>query len=239
MVASEGRLIRPLLGAHARADRRLLRSPRAFSGARTRATTSERYARARVRNGLVPALRAVHPAAEANVLRTAALLREETELLDGLVADELGGRPAESRSRACRRCRRRSRAWWSCAWPRRPPAPTCRRRATAWQEILALGRRGGRAELHVGGQAGAVIGDGVLRMMASCRRATTARELEAPVRLGLDSSSVATPARLAAVEPGVGEVLVTAEDLQRRVARAGRGDLARLRGLARCCSSAC
>jgi hypothetical protein len=33
------------------------------------------------------------------------------------------------------------------------------------QEILALGRRGGRAELHVGGQAGAVIRDGVLEMI--------------------------------------------------------------------------
>jgi hypothetical protein len=32
-------------------------------------------------------------------------------------------------------------------------------------ELLALGRRGGRAELHVGGQAGAVIEDGVLTMV--------------------------------------------------------------------------
>src|SRR5207244_2080021 len=53
---------------------------------------SQEYARARVRHGLVAALRAVHPAAEANVLRTALLLREETELLDGLVDDELAGR---------------------------------------------------------------------------------------------------------------------------------------------------
>ena len=33
------------------------------------------------------------------------------------------------------------------------------------QEILALGRRGGAAELHVGGQAGAVIEGGVLAMV--------------------------------------------------------------------------
>ena len=32
-------------------------------------------------------------------------------------------------------------------------------------EILALGRRGGRAELHVGGLAGAVIENGVLEMV--------------------------------------------------------------------------
>jgi tRNA(Ile)-lysidine synthase len=64
-----------------------------------RATTHERYARARVRHGLVGALRAVHPAAEANVLRTAALLREETELLEELVSAELAGR-REHRDRA-------------------------------------------------------------------------------------------------------------------------------------------
>jgi hypothetical protein len=32
-------------------------------------------------------------------------------------------------------------------------------------EIVALGRRGGRAELHVGGLAGAVIENGELRMV--------------------------------------------------------------------------
>jgi hypothetical protein len=32
------------------------------------------------------------------------------------------------------------------------------------EELLALHRRGGAAELHVGGQAGAVIADGVLSM---------------------------------------------------------------------------
>ena len=79
------------------------------------------FARARVRHGLLAALRAVHPAAEANVLRTAALLREETELLDGLVAPSSAGAGA-SRSRACGSCPPRWRGWWSCAWPSRPPA---------------------------------------------------------------------------------------------------------------------
>jgi hypothetical protein len=42
------------------------------------------------------------------------------------------------------------------------------------QELLALGARGGRAELHVGGQAGAVIEDGVLEMVRLPPRATSA-----------------------------------------------------------------
>ena len=41
-------------------------------------------------------------------------------------------------------------------------------------EILALARRGGRAELHVGGLAGAVIEHGRLRMVRLAPRATGA-----------------------------------------------------------------
>ena len=52
-----------------------------------------------MRHGLLPALQAVHPAAERNVLRTAALLREETELLESLVAAELDGRTGVELSR--------------------------------------------------------------------------------------------------------------------------------------------
>jgi tRNA(Ile)-lysidine synthase len=42
-----------------------------------------------VRHGLVPALRAVHPGAERNVVRTAALLRDEAAVLDAAVAQAL------------------------------------------------------------------------------------------------------------------------------------------------------
>ena len=63
-----------------------------------------KYARVRVRKLLLPALRAVHPAAAENVRRTALRLREESELLDGLIDAELDG--AQSIAIA--------RAWWSC-----------------------------------------------------------------------------------------------------------------------------
>ena len=170
-------------GAHARADRRLL--PRARpAGARTPATTTTASRARACATRLLPALRAVHPAAEANVLRTAALLREEAELLDGLVdgasceappapSVRLASRaPTASPSSACERCRRRSRASSWSASPSRPPARSCRRPAPAWSEILALARRGGRAELHVGGRVGAVIEDGRLRW-SGCPRGTS------------------------------------------------------------------
>ena len=126
---------------------------------------SELYARARVRHGLVKALDAVHPAAQANVLRTAALLREETELLDALVDAELGGRPsiAIERLRELAPALRRLVVIRLAEQASGEFAPQAGERVG---EILALGVRGGRAELHVGGLASAVIEGGELRMVA-------------------------------------------------------------------------
>jgi len=51
----------------------------------------EQFARSRIRAALVPALRAIHPAAERNVLALAQILRAEADVLDELVADVLAG----------------------------------------------------------------------------------------------------------------------------------------------------
>jgi tRNA(Ile)-lysidine synthase len=163
MVASEGRLIRPLLGI-AREQTGPYCEALGLDWREDESNEDARYARTRVRHGLLAELRAVHPAAEANVLRTAALLREETELLDELVTHELDGRasiailrlselpPALSRLVVVRLAEDAAGTY----------VPQAGERV---EELLALGRRGGRAELHVGGRAGAVIEDGVLRMV--------------------------------------------------------------------------
>ena len=91
MAAREGWLVTAAAGRDARADGRVLRA-RGLAWRDDASNDESQFARARVRQLLVPALRAVHPAAEENVLRTAELLREETELLDGLVEAELAGR---------------------------------------------------------------------------------------------------------------------------------------------------
>ncbi len=52
---------------------------------------SDAYARGRVRHGLVSAMRAVHPGAEANVLAVAELLRDEALVLESLVDEVLRG----------------------------------------------------------------------------------------------------------------------------------------------------
>jgi tRNA(Ile)-lysidine synthase len=168
MAAGEGRLVRPLLEI-TREQTAAYCEARGLSWREDESNDDERYARARVRNGVVPALRTVHPAAEANVLRTASLLREETQLLDGLVVEELAAEELAGR------------AGVTIARLRELPAALARmvvvrlaedatggyvpQAGDRVQEILALAARGGRAELHVGGQAGAVVDNGRLEMV--------------------------------------------------------------------------
>jgi tRNA(Ile)-lysidine synthase len=173
MPAAEGRLIRPLLGV-TREQTAAYCAERGLRWCEDESNDDERYARVRVRRGLVPALRAVHPAAEANVLRTARLLREETELLAGLVDAELCG----ARQIAIARLRELPAALARMVVVRLAEdaagtyVPQAGERV---EELLALGVRGGRAELHLGGFAGAVIDGGVLRMRRLAPRETSER----------------------------------------------------------------
>jgi tRNA(Ile)-lysidine synthase len=96
MKARDGRLARPLLGT-TRAEVTAYLEERGIAWRDDATNDGEDYARNRVRHGLLPELAAIHPAAAANVLRTAALLRDEGEVLDGLVAAELDGSGAAPR----------------------------------------------------------------------------------------------------------------------------------------------
>jgi tRNA(Ile)-lysidine synthase len=163
MAPREGRIVRPLLGV-TREQTTAYCEARGLAWREDETNDSEEFARARVRHGLLPALRAVHPAAESNVGRTAALLREETELLDELVRGELAGgeRVAIARLEALPAALARMVVVRLAEGAAGTYVPQAGNRVA---EIIALGRRGGRAELHVGGQAGAVIEDGSLRMV--------------------------------------------------------------------------
>ena len=90
---SDPPLIRPLLSvtrartaAHCRA--------RGLAWREDESNATDTYARGRVRHGLVPALEAIHPAAQANVLALAQTLRDEAAVLDELVDSVLGGASA-------------------------------------------------------------------------------------------------------------------------------------------------
>jgi tRNA(Ile)-lysidine synthase len=89
MPARDGRLVRPLLDV----TRRHTTAYCEERGLRWRddpTNESSIYTRARVRGELLPALRAIHPGAEANVVRTAELLRDEAAVLDEVVLQVLG-----------------------------------------------------------------------------------------------------------------------------------------------------
>ncbi len=175
MPAAEGRLVRPLLSV-GREQTAAYCEQRGLQWREDASNEDGRFARARVRHALVPALREIHPAAESNVLRTARLLGEEAELLDELVARELEAGDGASIELA--------------RLDRLPPAlarlvviglaervaetyvPQAGERVA---ELLALGARGGRSELHLGRFAAAVIDDGVLRMRRLARGESSER----------------------------------------------------------------
>jgi tRNA(Ile)-lysidine synthase len=179
MAASDGRLVRPLLGV-TRAQTAAYCEERGLRWREDASNDDERFARSRVRGQLVPALRTVHPAAESNVLRTARLLREETELLDELVEAELDGERAIAVERL---------ALLPAALARMIVVRLAEQAAGGFvpqagdrvEELLALARRGGRAELHVGGSVSAVIDGGFVAMRVLAPRASAG---EAPAGAG-------------------------------------------------------
>lgn len=90
MPAREGLLVRPLLG-FTREEAAAYCRERGLAWREDESNETGAYARGRIRHGLVPALRAVHPGAEHNVLALAQTLRAEAAVLDSLVDEALGG----------------------------------------------------------------------------------------------------------------------------------------------------
>jgi len=164
MRAREDRLVRPLLGVTREQTAAYCRE-RGLTWREDSSNEDERFARTRVRQGLLPALAAVHPAARQNVLRTAELLREETELIDGLVDAELAAGPRIATERLAELPPALARAVVVRLAEGATGAyvPQAGDRVA---ELIALGRRGGRSELHLGANAGAVIEHGELSMAA-------------------------------------------------------------------------
>jgi tRNA(Ile)-lysidine synthase len=161
----DGRLARPLLG-FTRAETTAYCEQRQLVWRDDSSNAEPAYARNRVRHGLLPELAKIHPAAAANVLRTASLLRDEAEVLDALVDAEVDGsgdsvRGAISLQRlsqlppALRRLVLQRLADGAAG----RPVPGAARFA---EQVTGL-RRTGTAMLDLGGGVRAVVEAGVLR----------------------------------------------------------------------------
>jgi tRNA(Ile)-lysidine synthase len=90
MRAQDGNLVRPLL-RYTREQTGDYCRERGLRWCDDESNESTAYARGRVRHGLVPALRQIHPGAEQNVVALAETLRDEAQVLDELIDAELGG----------------------------------------------------------------------------------------------------------------------------------------------------
>ncbi len=95
---SERWLVRPLLSVR-REDTAAYCEARGLQWREDETNESDAFARGRVRWTLVPALHSIHPAAEDNVLALASILRDEAEVLDGLVDEVLADAAAVSLER--------------------------------------------------------------------------------------------------------------------------------------------
>src|SRR5829696_3430708 len=88
MEPRRGRLVRPLLEV-TREDTREWCRARGLQWREDPSNADTRFARARVRHEVLEALREVNPAAELNIARTAALLRDEHAVLESVAAERL------------------------------------------------------------------------------------------------------------------------------------------------------
>jgi tRNA(Ile)-lysidine synthase len=165
MRSRDGSLARPLLGT-TRAEITEYCEERGLRWREDSSNAEQTYARNRIRAGLLPQLAKAHPAAAANVLRTAELLREEAEVLDALVAAEVDGSGATPRGTislqrlqelhpALRRLVVQELADGAAG----RPVPGAARYA---EQIVGL-RRTGVAMLDLGAGVRAVVERGVLR----------------------------------------------------------------------------
>ena len=179
MPAREGPLIRPLLEV-TREETAAYCAGRGLPWREDPTNDSPAFARNRARHGLLPALRELHPAAEANVLRTLATLRDEAAVLDAIV--DLAATPEVGRLAALppaltRLCLQRLAD--EAAAPGLAPAVGPRA-----EELLALGARGGSASLDIGDGLRAVCEYGRLRFEPATPAppAPAAAELPVPGR---------------------------------------------------------
>jgi tRNA(Ile)-lysidine synthase len=176
MAPREGRLVRPLLGLtrEQTAEHCLARGLRWRDD---RSNDSRRFARARVRHGVLPELREVHPAAVQNLLRSVEILRAEAEVLDEVVDVALAGRQRIALTRLAELPAALARLVVIRLAEEAAGEPVGGMGARL-DELLALAGAGGSASLDVGAGTRAIVEYGVLRFATDRRSAAAAAPQE-------------------------------------------------------------
>jgi tRNA(Ile)-lysidine synthase len=207
----EGRVIRPLLGWTREQTAEHCRA-RGLPWIEDASNHDPRYARNRARAGLVPALRELHPAAEANVLRTLEALRDEAAVLDALVDDVLRGREEIAVAELAALAPALRRLVF-----RRLGAPT----GSRVDEALAL--EGGTKALDLGGGIRAVVSYGTLRIKGTepFLSLPDALALPVPGRVAWAGGEVTAERGDFPVADGTLDAAACAEGLRVRAWRAG------------------
>ena len=168
MPARRGRLVRPLLGVTREETHAYCRA-RELPWREDPSNVDRRFARARVREEVLPVLRELNPAVERNIAETSEVLRDESQVLERAVDEALEalGRTAvplaelRARPRGLARLLLRRLAGEAGGWaPDQPGLALSRADADA---ILDLARSGGTASLDLGGGLRAVAEYGTLR----------------------------------------------------------------------------
>jgi tRNA(Ile)-lysidine synthase len=178
IAAREGRLVRPLLELTREETARYCLE-RGLAWREDASNLGDRFARGRIRHRVLAELREVHPAAEANLLRTAEILRAEAGVLDEVVGVALAGRARIAISRLAELPPALARLVVIRLAEDAAGAPVGGVGARVG-ELLALGRGGGSAQLDVGGGVRALVEYGVLRF---ARASDLAPPPPAPVAL--------------------------------------------------------
>ena len=186
MEARRGRLVRPLLEA-TRADTVAYCEARVLSWREDPSNADPRFARARVRHEVLPALAELSPTAERTIAETARLLRDEAEVLDAAVNEALarlgpGPVPVTELTRL-------PAALARLVLRRLTEVAAGEARALSRAEadaVLALGAGGGTRSLDLGGGLRAVAEYGTLRFTAE--RPSPAEALD-PASLPLPGSA--------------------------------------------------
>jgi tRNA(Ile)-lysidine synthase len=225
MAPRRGRLVRPLLDATAAETRAHCRA-RGLDWREDASNADPRFARARVRHGLLEALREVAPGAERTIAETAAQLRDEADALDVAVTaalERLGGGPAIEAAALAQLGPALARLVLRRLAEREAGAPQPLSRKDV-EAVLALASTPGSSSLDLGGGLRAISEYGTLRFHAGPQAAAPE-----PVTLQIPGHARFGAWEIEARTGGGGEVELSAAALGESVTVRGWRDGDRIR----------